>query len=78
MVSLMTKDCRNSPSRGPSSIASRLASSVSSISGVTSVLPPIMPAELAITLWETSKTAMTILKVLERMRMAQVVLNTHL
>ena len=49
-----------------------------SVSGVMLVAPVTMPAALAITLWDTSKTAMTILNVLDRIRMAQVVLNTHL
>ena len=78
MVNLMRNDCRNRPSREPSSIVSRVISRSASISGVMSVAPVTMPAALAITLWDTSKTAMTILNVLDRIRMAQVVLNTHL
>ena len=38
----------------------------------------IAAAALAITLWDISNTAMTILNVLERMRMAAAVLNIHL
>ena len=78
MVSPMSIVCMNSPNREPSSIVSKVASSVASISGVMSVEPWITPAERAITLCDTSNTAFTMLNVLERMRMAAAVLNIHL
>ena len=43
-----------------------------------SVEPCTIPAALAITPWDTSNTAMTILNVLDRMRMAAAVLKIHL
>ena len=46
--------------------------------GEISVEPWITPAELAITLCDTSKIALTILNVLERIRMAAAVLKIHL
>ena len=58
----------------PSSVVSRFAS----ISAEMSVEPRTSPDALAITLCDTSNTAMTILKVLERIRMAMAVLNIHL
>ena len=78
IVRPMSRDCMNSPSRGPSSIVSSVVSSVASISGVMSVEPWMIPADRAITLWDTSNTAFTRLNVLERMRMAAAVLNIHL
>ena len=74
----MMEDWSHSPKSGPSSIPSSVVSSSASISGVTSVEPWIRPPAWAITLWDTSNTAMTILNVLDRIRMAQDVLNTHL
>ena len=57
MVNLMRNDCRNRPSRGPSSIASRVISRSASISGVMLVAPVTMPAALAITLWDMNEAA---------------------
>ena len=78
MVSCTTKDWSHSPSSGPRSIPSSAASRSASISGETSVEPWISPADCATTRWATSNTAITILNVLDRMRMAQAVLNIHL
>ena len=78
MVKPIKMVCMNRPTSGPRSMPSSVVSSVSSISGVTSVLPWITPADRAMTLWDTSNTAFTILKVLERIRMAQAVLKIHL
>ena len=58
----------------PSSVASRSAS----ISAEIAVEPWTSPDALAMTLWLTSNTAMTMLKVLDKMRMAMAVLNIHL
>ena len=58
-------------------MVSRLASSVSIMEEEMSVEPCTIPAALAITLWDTSNTAITILNVLDRMRMAAVS-YTHL
>ena len=43
-----------------------------------SVEPCTIPAARAMTLWDTSNTAMTMLKVLDKIKMAQAVLNIHL
>ena len=59
-------------------MVSRLASSVSIMEKEMSVEPCTIPAALAITLWDTSNTAITILNVLDRMRMAAAVLKIHL
>lgn len=74
----MRMDCMNSPSREPSPMPSSVVSRFVSISAEMSVEPWTSPDALAITLWLTSNTAMTILNVLERIRMAMAVLNIHL
>ena len=78
MVTPIMEDWSHRPRSGPKSMPSSVVSSSASISGVMSVEPWMSPAASAITLCDTSNTAMTISKVLERMRMAQAVLNTHL
>ena len=74
----MRNDWSHRPSRGPTSIASKVASRLSSMDALMSVEPRTSPAALAITLWDISNTAMTILNVLERMRIAAAVLKIHL
>ena len=78
IVTWIKNDWSHRPSSSPRPIVSKVASSVSIMEVDISVEPCTIPAALAITLWETSKTAITILNVLERMRMAQAVLNIHL
>ena len=56
----------------------RLQGRLSSMDALMSVEPRTSPAALAITLWDISNTAMTILNMLERMRMAAAVLKIHL
>ena len=78
MVTPIMEDWSHSPNSGPKSIPSSVVSSWVSISGVMSVEPWMSPADCAITLWDTSNTAITILNVFDRIRMAQDVLNIHL
>ena len=78
MVTPMIEDWSHRPKSGPKSIPSRVVSSSASISGVMSVEPWMSPPAWAITDCDTSNTAITILKVLDRIRMAQAVLNIHL
>lgn len=78
MVTPMIEDWSHRPKSGPKSIPSRVVSSSVIISGVMSVEPWIRPPAWAITVCDTSKTAITMLKVFERMKMAQAVLNIHL
>ena len=78
MVKPIKIDWSHRPKREPSPIVSSVASKSASISGEMSVEPWITPAELAITLCDTSKIALTILNVLERIRMATAVLKIHL
>ena len=49
-----------------------------STSGVTAVEPCIRPADCWMTCWDTSNTAMTILKVLDKISTATKVLKIHL
>ena len=78
MVSPMTEDWSHSPRSGPKSIPSSVAWRLLNISGETAVEPRISPAEREITVCETSKTAMTMLNVLESISTAHAVLNIHL
>lgn len=78
IVTPIMEDWSHKPRSGPKSIPSRVVSSSVIISGVMSVEPWMSPPAWAMTLCDTSNTALTILKVLERMRMAQAVLKTHL
>ena len=78
MVSPMTEDWSHSPKREPKSIPSSVVWRLFSISGETAVEPRISPAEREITFCDTSKTAITILNVLESISTAHAVLNIHL
>ena len=59
-------------------LVSSVASKSASMASEMSVEPCTIPAARAMTLWDTSNTAMTILKVLDKIKMAQAVLNIHL
>ena len=78
MVTPIMEDWSHKPRSGPKSIPSRVVSSSVIISGVMSVEPWMSPPAWAITVCDTSKTAITISKVFERMKIAQAVLNIHL
>ena len=71
-------DCINRPRSSPTPIPSKVVSRSASISAEISVEPWIRPDALEITLCDTSNTAITILKVLDRIRIAIAVLNIHL
>ena len=78
MVTWISSDCMKRPSSDPIPIVSRVASRLSSIVGVMSVDPCMTPPARAITLWDTSNTALTMLNVLDSTKMAQAVLKIHL
>ena len=76
--SCTTKDCRNSPRSGPSSISSNVPRIDSSVDASTAVLPEMIPALALTTCCATSKTAMVMLKVFVISMTATKVLKTHL
>ena len=78
MVTLSRKDWRNRPINGPMSISIRVSSRVSKAAPSMAVVSEINPPAPLITFWQTSNTAMVILKQLVISITATKVLKTHL